>query len=1074
MGKRGVIRQLLSWRKQAPVSPAPAAERAAAARFETLEGRQLLSAAVDPIVNITWNGQKMSVFQNRYVVEFQPGANLDKLAKESQFTDIQSLGSGYYSLRAPKNIAQMEKWAANRPGAVVVVAPDVVIKPTDIALPNDPYFGDQWQYYNTGQVVPNPQFDPTGSAAYLVGSQAGTVGADIGSADAWSIVTGDPYAGDPSKQIVVAVFDTGIDLTHPDLVNNIWTNPYEIPGNNIDDDGDGYVDDVHGYDFFQNDADVTDDFGHGTHVSGIIGASGNNGLGVTGVIQNVKILPVRVTGAGVAGSVAFGALSSFIHGIEYVTMLKNRGVNIVAGNASLGYTQVFGSFPFNRILNDAVARLGDAGVLLVAAAGNDSLDLDPTQTFPGKFSLNQPNVITVAATDNQDNIAFFSNIGTSVQIAAPGVNILSTLPTYDLATLQATGEIVPSTENIYGYESGTSMAAPMVAGAIALMKAAKPDASAMELKAALLSGADYISALDKPISSGSPLVSTSGRLNVNKAILNLLNQRTNVDTYTRGSWVGAYGKDGAVVYGDTGVTDYTNSFVTARVSGAILNVVADTSKDLDALQQQSNHSSRLAAQLTAAGPITLDLDFTGTASHRVSLYQADLDGRAGKQTITLIDPDTGDVIATYTTGNLQTGEYQTFEINPPTNSDGTLASSYRVRMVITPSTGSNAVLNGLFFDPATTNDAALVTPTQVAGVTTTTTGGEWRDSYGSNGAKIFGAGSTLGYGLTVTGGKQVVKGQFRKKDAALIAPKGTNDKQRVAGYVQTTSSMDIRLNLGSGDKQLTIYAADFEKLGRAERLDLYNDETGALISSADLSDFSDGKYVSWIASGKVRVHVTKLAGPTAVVSGVFVDAAPGAPIQYVGMDTTSSGNWRTYYGADASIVIGSDDAPVRRNTYTADLATGYTLPDVTTPGASATVSFTNGGTSVPHTVLTGDSRYLLVPGSTTNQRVANAKSTGNSMNLDIKFTDQDTHTVAIYMVDPDKKGKRAQRVELQLIDPTTGKAYTVASQIVSGFGKGKYVVFNAKQINADVVADVRVKISRVTGPSAVVSGVFFG
>lgn len=1069
MGKRGVIHQLLLSLRPQPAMDRP---RKGSALLEMLEARQLLSAAAAPVVNAVWEGQNVKVVQGQYVVELTSTANISKLVKESNFQDLTSMGSGnFYSLTSDKSITQMEKWAAKRPTSVIAMTPNVITQVADLSLPNDPYFSDQWQYNNTGQIVPGPQFDPTGEISYEtlghVGGAAGTPGDDISAGQAWSIVRGDPNANDPSKEIVVAVLDSGIDPTHPDLVNELWTNPREIPNNGIDDDGDGFVDDVNGWNFVAGNNNITDDNGHGTHVSGIIGAQGNNGIGVTGVIQTVKILPVKI------GS-AQGTLTTIdiINGIQYVTTLKNEGVNIVVANGSFGGTD----FPFNRVENDAVSRMGQAGTLFTVAAGNDAADLDPSQSFPGKFSLNQPNVITVAATDNNDQIAFFSNIGaTSVDIAAPGLNILSTFPTYDVGTYLQNGTLIPSNTLDYGYDSGTSMAAPMVAGAIALMKAAKPDASMMELKNALLAGADHIAALDKPIDAGSPLVSTAGRLNVYKAILNLLNQRTNVDTSTRGSWNGVYGTDGAVVYGETGtLSQYSNSFANVQVTGATLQVYADTSKDPDALQQQLDPSSRIASQLSSAGAITLDLEFTDGKSHRVSLYQADLTNHPGAQNITLIDPDTGDTIASYKTGDLSTGEYDTFEVNPPSSlPDGSI---YRVRVVITPSGGTNAVLNGIFFDPATTDDAALVTSTPVAGVTKVV-GGDWRQQYGSEGADIFGSGTTLGDAVTVDGGTQVVKnGKYKKSDAATVLPKGKNSKQRIAGYMQTKDSMDIHVDLSSYStpQKLTLYAADFEKQGRAERLDLYDDATGDLISSVDLTNFSGGKYVSWMVSGNVTIHVTRLAGQTAVVSGVFIDATPGAPIEYVGMDTTSSGNWKTYYGADAAFVFGSDSAPVRQSTYSADLNYGRSNPESETKVQTVTVKVTNGVNNPPHVVISKDSRYPLLPSSTSFQHVANPKTTGNSMNVDLQFTDQRVHTVAIYMVDPDKKGTRAQKVDLQLYNPQTGQAYTVAGQIVTNFSGGKYVVFNVSKSVANAPYDVRVKITRLSGKTAVVNGVFIG
>jgi subtilisin family serine protease len=1058
MGKRGVIRQLFSsWRRQ-PGAPTPAHPRRGT--VENLEQRRLLSAAV---INAVWGGRDIQVVQGEYVVEFQPGANVNKVAAE--FQNLQRIGtSNFYSLSTVKTIPQMETWVKNRPASAIAVTPNIVTQFADIALPNDPFINGQYHHYNTGQVIPDPLFDPNGTLLFSTGGGPGLVDADVDTAEAWTIVRGDPNFGDPTKQIIVAVLDSGIDLNHPDLASHVWKNPGEIPGNQFDDDGNGFVDDVNGWDFANGDNDPTDDNGHGTHVSGIVGAAGNNSAGISGVIQSVKILPVK------AGSQTLTTID-IINSIEYVTTLKNQGYNIVAANGSFGGT----NFPFNRVYNDAIARMSQAGTLFVVAAGNDSLDVDPAPDFPGKFSLSQPNVITVAATDNKDQIAFFSNIGAAtVNIAAPGLNILSTFPTYPVGTLLETGEIIASHPLNYGYESGTSMASPVVAGAIALMKAAKPDASMMELKQALLTGADKIPALNRPIPAGDPLVSTAGRLNVHKAILNLLNQRTNVDTDTRGSWAGgAYGREGAVVYGETGGVDtYTNSFATAQVTGASLQIVNDTTSNPDALQQSFNRQNRIGAQLTSAGPITLDLEIRDGKSHRVSLYMADLINNSRAQTITLVDPDSGVAIASYSTGNLQTGEYATFEVNPPSTPapDGT----YRVRMVISPAAGSNAVLNGLFFDPAATNDAALVTSTPVAGVTPTLTGGDWRRQFGSAGARVFGTNvNKFPVPLTVSRGTQVAKPQFNSSDAALINPRSPNGG-RVAGYLQSRNHVDLRLNLSryGRPQKLTLYAADFEKAGRAQRVEVFDDSTGALLSSVHMTDLAAGKYVSWVLSGKVRIRVTRLAGPSAVVGGLFLDAAPGAPVEYVGMDVNSSGNWTTYYGADASFVFGSPKTPVRKNFYTENLKYGRQQFETGFRVQTVSLRVTNGAASPPNNVYSDDPRFPVTESATDNRRHANAKVTGNSMNLDFNFSDARSHRIALYMVDPDARGARAQRVDIQLVDRETGKARTVASQLVTNFSKGKYVVFNARQTDPNAAVDVRVKITRVAGQSAVVNAAF--
>jgi len=275
--------------------------------------------------------------------------------------------------------------------------------------PNDPGFGDLWGLHNTGQVV---------------NDASGTVDADIDAPEAWDSSTG-------SSDVVVVVFDTGVDYTHEDLSANMWVNPGETAGNGVDDDSNGYIDDVYGYDFAggnngENDPDPMDIMGHGTHVSGTIGASGDNGVGITGVNWDVKIMAIKVFRPDL------GAYDSdILEAVDYVLNMKNNyNVNIVAINASYG-----GSCGANfqtDPMNDAIKSLGSAGIAFVAAAGNggddevgDNNDVAPE--CPASYDAS--NIIVVAATDQDDNLASFSNYGaTSVDIAAPGTNILSTLP----------------------------------------------------------------------------------------------------------------------------------------------------------------------------------------------------------------------------------------------------------------------------------------------------------------------------------------------------------------------------------------------------------------------------------------------------------------------------------------------------------------------------------------------------------------------------------------------------------------------------------------------------------------------
>lgn len=254
-----------------------------------------------------------------------------------------------------------------------------------MSTPDDPSFGSLWGLNNTGQT-------------------GGTADADIDSPEAWEKTTG-------SDSVIIAVVDTGVAYNHPDLTDNIWVNAGEIPDNGIDDDGNGYIDDVYGWDFIDNDGYPEDFNSHGSHVAGTIAAQGNNGSGVTGVMWNARIMAIRFLG--LTGS---GSTSDALSAILYATA---NGAHII--NNSWGGTG------FSQALKDAI----DASTaLVVCAAGNEGTDNDGSlPSYPASYS--SPNIISVAATDHNDNLASFSNYGaTNVDLSAPGVTIYSSIPQF--------------------------------------------------------------------------------------------------------------------------------------------------------------------------------------------------------------------------------------------------------------------------------------------------------------------------------------------------------------------------------------------------------------------------------------------------------------------------------------------------------------------------------------------------------------------------------------------------------------------------------------------------------------------
>lgn len=285
------------------------------------------------------------------------------------------------------------------------------------STPDDPSFGKLWGLRNTGSNEPN--------------GSAGVEGADVNALKAWDITKG-------SRSVRIAVIDTGVDYNHPDLKANMWTNTAELNGKpGVDDDGNGFVDDVYGYDFANMDSNPMDGNGHGTHCSGTIGAVHDNRIGVAGVMSDVQIMAVKFLGDDGSGS-----LEGAIKAIDYATMMN---VDLMSNS--------WGGGGRSQALLDAIQRASDKGIIFTAAAGNSSSNNDASPSYPASYDT--PNMVAVAATTAQNGLASFSSYGrNSVHIGAPGHNILSTV-------------------NGGGYDvySGTSMATPHVSGVLGLLLA---------------------------------------------------------------------------------------------------------------------------------------------------------------------------------------------------------------------------------------------------------------------------------------------------------------------------------------------------------------------------------------------------------------------------------------------------------------------------------------------------------------------------------------------------------------------------------------------------------------------------
>ncbi len=357
-------------------------------------------------------------------------------------------------------------------GPGVVAAEPNWIREANEVIPTDPSFADQWGLRNTGQ--DHPVADPPPS------SVLGLADADADVSDAWSVTQGSP-------DTVIAILDTGVDLSHPDLTGSLWSNPAETAANGIDDDANGYVDDIVGFDFVGNDPTPQDDrVGHGSHVAGIGAAAANNSIGGAGVCPACRLMVLR------AGTNQGFTLAAELEAVAYAV---DNGADVI--NMSIG------AHAWSKIERDVLAYAGRNGVLVVAAVGNDSLDNDQLSliygfpvapVFPASYDL--ANIVSVAASNDSDQYGSFTNFGhTSTDLAAPGEDIFSTYLSGGYATF-----------------TGTSMAASFVSGVAGLVISYHPQYTPEQVRNAILNS------VDKPGDLAGGFTLTSGRLNALNAL----------------------------------------------------------------------------------------------------------------------------------------------------------------------------------------------------------------------------------------------------------------------------------------------------------------------------------------------------------------------------------------------------------------------------------------------------------------------------------------------------------------------------------------------------------------------------
>jgi hypothetical protein len=762
------------------------------------------------------------------------------------------------------------------------------------------------------------------------GQDAGTADADVDAPEAWDLTTG-------SSSVVVGVIDSGVDYTHPDLAANMWRNPGEVAGDRRDNDGNGYVDDVYGYDFRYNDSNPMDDNGHGTHVAGTIAAVGNNARGVAGVSWNSKIMALKFLGADGSGDTA-GA----IRALDYARNMKVKyGVNVRLTNNS------WGGGGYSQALQDAIARTETAGMLFVAAAGNgDEYGIGVNNDVLPSHPANSPsgNVISVAATDRNDRLATFSNYGaTTVDLAAPGVDIASTYP-----------------GNQYVYMSGTSMAAPAVSGVAALAWSLKPTAIYQQVKDAILQGADKVAGLAGKVLTGGRL-NARGALNALQApaaptglevvrgdaklTLRWTDASTNEQDFrVERSTTGATGtfteiakvaanattyEDAAVVAGTTytyrvratsagGTSAYSNSagatavstvaaagfagvdaatqgwwknrygadgyqvigeaasyptYATVTPSGHSSWVWESTSTDVRALEKSGATADRMAATWYSAGQMNVDLNLKDGQTHRVALYMLDYEGAGRSQRVEVIDAADGRVLDTRDVSDFVGGKYLVYDLRG------------NVRVRITNTGPVNAVLSGVFFGGAHTT---ATTSAGFAGADDSTLG-DWQSQYGAQGYNVIGAAAGYpAYASVTTTGQSFWTWEGTSVDPRALRKPGSTD--RVAATWYSSGEMNVDVKLTDGQKhRISLYMFDYEGAGRAQRIDVLDAVDGRVLDSREVSNFVGGRYLAWEVGGHVRFRITRTGASNAVLSGLFFDGASAAATETQTATASASG-----------------------------------------------------------------------------------------------------------------------------------------------------------------------------------------
>jgi subtilisin family serine protease len=930
----------------------------------------------------TAQGVPLSRVADELLVKFRPDASASR--RSSSLLRVRATLRRHFDQLDLEHV-RVPVGQADTALALLAVDPDVVavqpnfIRHATAGPPNDPYWldGSLW-----GLLKINAQM-------------------------AWTAYS--PSAHD----VVVGDIDTGINYNHPDLATSVWTNPGEIPGNGIDDDGDGYVDDIHGIDTVNHDSDPLDDHGHGTHTAGTIGARGNNGIGVTGVAWNPQIIACKFLDSTGSGSDA-DAITCFNY---FVDLKLHHGVNIRVTNNSWGGARDV-TQPFPTVMKSAIDTAGSAGIISVFAAGNSNANIDTTPFDPASFTSSS--IVSVAASDPSDARASFSNYGvTSVDLAAPGVNILSTY---------GSG---------YAYSSGTSMAAPHVSGTLALMASTNPSLSVDALKAHLLASVD-------PVAGWTGLTLTAGRLDVFQAVSRAFDNLPPTVRLTSPAG-GTLGTAPATV---------TVSATASDSDGTVTQVAFYAGSTLIGTDTTAPYSivwSGIAAGTYSLTAVATDNFGASTTSAPVTVT---VTGSGGSSSATFLRTDAstqGNWIGSYGatgysiaagTPALPTGT----TVSLTGQSTYTWAASTSDPRALSLASGGGRSATTWYSGGAFTLDIGLGSSThQVAlylvdwdGSGSRTQTFEVRDAVSgalldSRAASGFGSGQYFVW--TVTGHVTIrvthTGGANAVVSAVFIDPVGaTNPPPTVSLTAPATG------NVGVAPATVTV-SADASDDGSVVQVAFYAGSTLIGIDatapySVVWSGVSAGTYsLTAVATDNLGAMTT--SAPVSVTVSPAIDS--GATAAFVRTDTVTQGNWIGVYGTS-----------------------GYSIA-AGTPALPAGVSVSPSGQSTyTWAASTSATRALLMPGG--SGRNATTWYSSGAFTLDIDLGSA-TRQVALYILDWDGGGTRSETFDVH--DAVSGTL--LDSRSASGFDNGQYFVWT-------VTGHVAIRAIRTGGVNAVVSAVF--